>query len=147
MSHPPSWFSALSFSTPIEFKTLRNNRFQIPASSGVYVFTNYDFDLEKNTGVLYVGKANDLRKRLNAYLLDPSLMPLFARPDSRYPNGRFNTSLRHPGKANLLTELQQRWDWPSTGIFLRWTLSNQAKQLESDLIHYLEPAFNTSENE
>ena len=140
MMSTPSWFEALSWSPAVAVEQLRQDRSGIPASSGVYVFTNYLGALQRNTGVLYVGKAKSLAKRLGSYLADPAELQVFS---SRTP-GRISTSLRHAGKVQLLVEMQQKSrDGRPCGMWLRWTLSASPVALESQLIQYLQPAYNS----
>ncbi len=137
----PAWFSGISWSAPVALELLRANRNLLPNASGVYVFTNYDSALQNNTGVLYVGKATSLFSRVQSYLADPSEMLLMS---ARSGGTRVNTSLKHAGKAQLLVKIQQksRGLGPS-GIWVRWTQIASPASLETDLIGYLRPAFNT----
>jgi len=120
---------------------LRSQRQRLPNLSGVYCFTNYNTALERNTGVLYVGKAGTLYTRVQSYLVDPAkLMVMSARSGGQ----RVTSSLRHAGKAQLLTQIQQKSRGPGpSGIFVRWTVTASPKVLENLLIGYLRPAFNT----
>jgi hypothetical protein len=123
---------------------LRVARHLIPRASGVYVFTNYDSPLAQNTGVLYVGKATTLATRLPSYLVDPQTMMLMS---SRSGTPRLNTSLKHAGKVHLLVKLQQRSrNGANSGIWIRWTQVASPHVLETLLIGYLHPAFNTHGN-
>lgn len=139
----PTWFKDLSWSEPVKVETLRADRTLIPKESGVYVFTNYSGPLERNTGVLYVGKAKTLNSRLASYLADPREMLLLSQKSGE---ARVSSSLRHAGKAQLLVEIQQRYHVPGnadSGIFVRWVTRSEPKSLEDRLIEYLQPAFNT----
>jgi hypothetical protein len=109
---------------------------------GVYAFTSYSNPLDKNFGVLYVGKATNLFDRVQAYLSDPTSLPINA-PRSLTP--RLNTSLRHVGKVGLLVEIQQKYRDPTastTFIWVRWTIKVNPEPLERDLIQYLQPKHN-----
>ncbi len=140
----PAWFSSIQWSTPVTVEALRIARHQIPRAPGVYVFTNYDGPLAQNTGVLYVGKASTLATRLPGYLVDPQTMMLMS---SRSGTPRLNTSLKHAGKVHLLVKLQQRSrNGASSGIWIRWAQAPSPHILETLLIGYLHPAFNTHGN-
>ncbi|MFT3734769.1 MAG: type VI secretion system baseplate subunit TssG [Rhodocyclaceae bacterium] len=138
----PAWFTGLRWSDPEKIEDLRKNRGLLPRKSGVYVFTNYSFALEKNTGVLYVGKATSLYERVQSYLADPTDVQIFSR---RYGGTRVSSTLKHPGKAQLLMEVAQRMNMGCVpcGIWVRWLVKTAPAVLEDDLIKYLQPAFNT----
>ena len=137
--HIDQWFSNLVWSPPIPIESLRSNRSVLPRLSGVYVFTNYAGRLEKNTGVLYVGKAGNLFTRVPAYLVDPSTMPVISAR-----TGKLSSSLRHAGKNGILTELQARSRGTApSGIYVRWSTTLDPQTTETLLIGYLRPAFNT----
>ena len=137
----PSWLSAISWSTPMTLEALRANRAAIPHRSGVYVFTNYSTPLVLGTGVLYVGKATSLNKRVQSYLVDPATMYVMSQ---RSGGQRLNSSLRHPGKVLLLVEIQQKSRGAGlTGIWIRWAQAAAPVIVEQQLIHYFQPAFNT----
>jgi len=137
----PDWFPSISWSTPLAIETLRSERQHLPHLSGVYAFTNYAGPLEKNTGVLYVGKATSLYERVQSYLVDPAQMQVLS---SRSGGQRVTSSLRHAGKAQLLVELQQKSRGPGpSGIWVRWSATASPAVLEDLLIAYLRPAFNT----
>jgi excinuclease UvrABC nuclease subunit len=139
----PGWFSTIIWSEPIRIDELRISRDILPHAPGVYTFTNYKGTLEKNTGVLYVGKATSLNKRIQSYLVDPRKM-LILSPRSN--ERRVSSSLRHTGKAMLLVEIQQRFrelGHCDYGIWVRWTQCAAPGTLENQLITYLQPAFNT----
>lgn len=141
--HLPDWFTALSWSTPIRIEDLRASRTSIPKQSGVYVFTKYDGPLIRNTGVLYVGKAKSLHSRVQSYLADPANVRVLSR---RATQPRVSSTLAHPGKVQLLAEVQQhmRGASPGTsGIWVRWHTVASPEVLEDLLIKALQPAFNT----
>lgn len=138
----PAWFRDLGWSEPVRIEALRTNRALIPNEPGVYVFTKYAGPLEKNTGVLYVGKADALNTRLPSYLADPREVPLFSQ---KYGAPRLSSTLRHPGKSLLLMEIQQhtRVAGAESGVWVRWVRQGDPLALEGRLIDYLQPAFNT----
>jgi hypothetical protein len=125
-----------------QWDTLREQRDLIPQKSGVYIFSRTPGDITDNAlGVLYVGKADNLRSRLPAYLADPRTTPLMS---SKRP-GEASSALKHPGKAQLMVQLQQ--DLASGGeshIWVRWIETDQPKALEDKLIRAYQPAFNTA---
>jgi hypothetical protein len=140
---PPQWFTSLAWSAPSKLEQLREDRTPIPKSSGVYVFTNYAGQLQKNTGVLYVGKAKTLHTRLQSYLADPSEVLIMS---PRSGGQRLSSSLRHAGKVQLLVEVQQRYralGHTDSGVWIRWHICGEPAPLEGQLISYLQPAFNT----
>lgn len=139
----PAWFSALVWSPEHKIEDLRDDRTLIPKESGVYVFTNYASVLEKNTGVLYVGKAGSLHSRVQSYLADPNEILVLSR---RSGGTRVSSTLRHPGKVQLLMAVQQRMralGHGGSGIWVRWVKEAAPAVLEEQLIKYLQPAFNT----
>jgi hypothetical protein len=140
----PDWFTALAWSAPKRIEDLRDDRTVIPKNSGVYVFTNYPGRLEKNTGVLYVGKAKSLHSRIQSYLADPGEMLVLSK---RSGGQKISSSLRHAGKVQILMEVQQRMralGHTKTGIWVRWHVVASPAVIEDQLIKYLYPAFNTT---
>ena len=136
----PEWFGQIAWSDPVSVENLRANRQWLPRQSGVYAFTNYSNALEKNTGVLYVGKARSLLARVQSYLVDPNKVLLTSR---RNPSA-ISSSLRHAGKAQLLVQIQQRArDAAPCGVWVRWSVCTEPAPLEELLLAYLKPAFNT----
>ena len=141
---PPPWFSSVSWSKPAPIEDLRRDRTRLPASSGVYCFTTFDWELEKNFGVLYVGKAKSLHKRVQSYLTDPEKLLVLSK---RSGTMRLSTSLRHTGKNLLLMEIQQKYraeGITKTFIWVRWHQCPSPHTLESQLIEYLQPKYNTN---
>lgn len=137
----PAWFTSIHWSEAVSLETLRVSRNFLPRFSGVYVFTNYSDTLARNTGVLYVGKATSLHARVQSYLVDPSEMLVLS---ARSGTERINTSLRHAGKTQLLVKIQQRSRGSGpVGIWVRWFVTSNPKLLETQLISYLRPAYNT----
>ncbi len=137
----PAWLTAINWSTPTTIEVLRRNRSLLPHASGVYVFTNFDGALERNLGVLYVGKARSLNSRVQSYLVDPAVMTVMS---PRAGSNRVNTSLRHAGKALLLVEIQQKCrDGAPSNMWVRWASAAGPAVLERQLIDYFQPAFNT----
>jgi len=56
----------------------------------------------------------------------------------------FSSSLRHAGKVQLLVEMQQKSRGAGrSGIWVRWSPTASAANVEQLLISYLRPAFNT----
>lgn len=142
MNKPP-WFSAVSWSTPVPIEELRFDRKRLPRTSGVYAFTNFSGALEKNSGVLYVGKAKSLFKRMQSYLVNPETLVVMSQ---RGGGARLSTSLRHIGKNLLLIEIQQKYraeGLTKSFIWVRWHECASPYTLESQLIQYLRPAFNS----
>lgn len=136
----PAWFSSIAWSAPVSLEALRSNRGQLPNLSGVYVFTNYPEALEPNTGVLYVGKATSLFRRVQSYLPDPSETKVASRTNPQ----RVSSTLKHAGKAQLLVEIQQKSrSMAASGIFVRWWVTASPKVTEDLLLSYLRPAYNT----
>ena len=136
------FLSAISWSPPVPIETLRVERSRLPQVGGVYVFTSYQSTVEKNFGVLYVGKATNLAKRVLTYLTDPSAINIFS---PRGESLRLNTSLKHVGKVHLLVEIQQKYrnpDAKTTFIWVRWVIDPNPSELERKLIEYLQPKFN-----
>ena len=135
----PDWFSSIAWSDPVRVEALRSSRQLLPNRSGVYVFTNYGGPLEKNTGVLYVGRAGSLFTRVQSYLVDPGEMKIMSSRGSGV-----SSSLKHAGKAQLLVEIQQRARGPGPlGIWVRWSATAAHEVLEKLLLSYLKPAYNT----
>jgi hypothetical protein len=127
--------------TARKWDTLRSERELIPNGSGVYIFSRTPGDLSSGKGVLYIGKADNLRSRLPAYLADPREMPLMS---SKRP-GEASSTISHAGKAQLMTQIQQ--DLRASGeshVWVRWIETAKPEQLESELINKLQPAFNTT---
>ena len=139
----PAWFSTVNWSEPVPIEDLRRDRTRIPPASGVYCFTTFDWTLEKNFGVLYVGKAKSLHKRIQSYLVDPAKLLILSQ---RSGTMRLSTSLRHTGKNLLLMEIQQKYraeGLTKTFIWVRWHECASPHTLESQLIRYLQPKYNT----
>lgn len=67
----PKRFTDITWSSPGPIEQLRLQRNRLPETSGDYCFRNYSEVLDKNFGVLYVGKAKHLRTRVPSYLVDP----------------------------------------------------------------------------
>lgn len=133
----------MPWNAPVTIEEIRADRGLLPTCPGLYVFTNYAGILTKNTGVLYIGKAKSLRTRVSSYLTDPTNILLFS---PRKKDQKLSRSLRHTGKTLLLTEIQQRSRFATSGIWLRWMKHDIPAELEGILIEYFEPAFNTSLN-
>lgn len=143
MTPSPPWFDALAWSPAVPVEDLRVQRQRIPPGPGVYAFTNFNWAMEKNFGVLYIGRAKSLHKRLQSYLADPANLKLMS---DRSGTLRLNSSLRHAGKNALLVKIQQNYrdDRPSqTHMWVRWHECAAPETLEDQLIKYLQPAFNT----
>lgn len=133
----------LKWKGPYRIEYIRENRHMIDQGSGVYVFTLSDLPLADGRGVLYIGKAGNLASRVPSYLADPEKV-LIHSPRKR--DGSLNRSLRHPGKVLLLVEVQQKMRHGGlTGIWVRWALTPDAKRVETELIKYFNPAYNTLE--
>lgn len=143
MQNPP-WFDLISWSPAVPVEDLRLERQRLPRGPGVYAFTNFDWAMEKNFGVLYIGKATvSLYTRVQSYLADPAKLMVMSK---RSGTLRLNTSLRHAGKNALLVKIQQNYrdDRPSqTHMWVRWHECAAPETLEDQLIKYLQPAFNT----
>ena len=133
----------LKWSVPYQIEDIRDDRKLLPNCSGVYVFTSYRGPVERNTGVLYIGKAKSLRKRLSKYLSSPFKILLLS-PKKR--DKKLSRSLRHTGKNLLLMEIQQKSRYGQSGMWLRWAEKSNPSVLEKALIIYYEPSFNTSLN-
>ena len=134
--------STISWSPVVPVEVLRQERSRLPHTAGVYVFTNYASGLEKNFGVLYVGKSKNLAKRVPSYLVDPGEISIFSL---RSAIPKLNSSLRHVGKVKLLVEIQQKYRDAKVGtsfIWVRWAIAANPATLEKKLIEYLQPAFN-----
>lgn len=134
--------NSLKWSKPYLVEDIRENRKIIPTSSGVYIFTLFSEEISRNTGILYIGKAKSLRKRLASYLVSPSKMLILS---SKRKN-KISSSLRHSGKNLLLMEIQQKSRYGSSGVWLRWFECTKPEILEKELIIYFKPGFNTSLN-
>ncbi len=140
MQHPP-WFTALFWSQPVPIEVLRTNRDMLPHKSGVYCFTSYPDPLDRDYGVLYIGKAGDLSTRVVSYLSDPEKVMVQSTRSKRSP---WNTSLKHPGKALMLMEVQAKYrdiHDGSTYVWVRWTETVSPLALESELLAYLRPKY------
>ena len=141
MTQPKS-LAAISWSPPIPIEVLRSKRSLLPQAAGVYVFTSYLGPIEKNFGVLYVGKAKNLAQRVPAYLTDPENILIYS---TRSSTPKLNSSLNHVGKVHLLVEIQQKYRESTKGttfVWVRWTLDSNPEILEKSLINYLQPKFN-----
>lgn len=139
--HPP-WFNAIAWTPAIPIEVLRKDRARLPALPGVYVFTSYPGPLDKNFGVLYVGKATNLSSRVQTYLTDPGDISIYSL---RSATPKINTSLNHVGKVRLLVEIQQKYRDPNSPvsfIWVRWVIQNQPEALEKQVIQYLQPKHN-----
>ena len=142
------WFSAITWSTPYAVETLRRggvHRDLVPKAPGVYAFTLFDgpISLGMKLGVLYIGKATNLRQRMKAYMVDPATLSVTGR------SGQLSTSLKHAGKVGVLVQIQQRSRGTApSGIFYRWAVTHdeaQARRLELLLLDYLRPGLNTAD--
>lgn len=138
-SEPPP----LAWSAAHSVEALRETRNILPLGPGVYLFSTYSTAVERDTGVLYIGKARSLRKRLSSYLVDPEALHLFSL---RSGEQRMSRSLLHAGKNLLLMEIQQRARSGSPGLWVRWVVDPHPGVLERLLIDHYRPAFNTSLN-
>ncbi len=87
----PSSIDSIEWSQPLTVEVVRADYSVIPNESGVYVFTTRDTAIRADTGVLYVGKAAQLRRRLRAYLKSPFDILLLS-PTKR--DGALSRSLR-----------------------------------------------------
>jgi hypothetical protein len=122
MSALPKWFEQLQWSKTWSVAALANNRDNIPAQPGCYVFTDDAGGLRPDH-VLYVGKAKALRTRLGGYLAD-------------YRNTR---PTRHKGRAFIF---EQRATATDHSIFVRWVLyGGNPAELESNLCEFLWPHY------
>lgn len=143
MTHP-QWFSAIDWSNPTPIEVVRLNRNLLPSKPGVYCFTSYPTAVEKDFGVLYVGKATiSLRTRVPAYLKDPERMKI---GPTRSTRSEWNTALNHAGAALLLIEIQAKYRPEGVGktfVWLRWAQVDDPTPLEDQLIQYLKPKFNS----
>ncbi len=147
-SPDPQWFTALSWSTPLAVESLWRggaNRNVAPASAGVYAFTLFDgpITVAMKLGVLYIGKAGNLRTRTKSYLVDPARLSTVGR------TGQTNTSLNHAGKVGVLVAIQQRSRGTApSGIFLRWAAlpdEAAARRTELLLLDLFQPGLNTQD--
>ena len=147
-STDPAWFAALTWSTPLAIESLWRggaNRHAAPASAGVYAFTLFDapITLAMKLGVLYIGKAGNLRTRTKSYLVDPARLSTVGR------TGKTNTSLNHAGKVGVLVAVQQRSRGTApSGIFFRWAQlpsEAEARRNELLLLDYFQPGLNTQD--
>src|ERR1700674_3924672 len=128
---------------------------KVPASPGVYVFTEYATPLVPNPilpaetdpeyeaainrlrvmhCVLYVGKAPTLSTRLPGYRFTPYL-EIIRRPIGTPPRHQAN---RHKGRA--LLHAQQFFEGP---LHLRWAETPSPHVAEATLIRELRPVLNT----
>ena len=144
----PAWFAALAWSTPLAVETLWRggaNRHAAPDAPGVYAFMLFDgpITLAMKLGVLYIGKAGNLRTRTKSYLVDPARLSTVGR------TGKTNTSLNHAGKVGVLVAVQQRSRGTApSGIFLRWSVlasEADARRNELLLLDYFQPGLNTQD--
>ena len=137
----PKWFTDIAWSSPVPIEQLRLERKRLPETSGVYCFTSYSEVLDKNFGVLYVGKAKNLRTRVPSYLVDPEKLLLQSTRSKKSP---FNTSLKHAGKVLMLMEVQAKYRQigdARTYIWVRWTECASPHVLEAALLKYLSPKY------
>ena len=136
-------FKKLNWNISYQIEDIQNNKNILPDASGVYVFTTYQQELKVDNGVLYIGKAKSLRKRLSTYLSSPFKMLLFS---PKKQGKKLSSSLRHSGKNLLLMEIQQKSRNGRSGIWLRWVENSKPEAIEKELIKYYQPSFNTSLN-
>ncbi|HEX7639094.1 MAG TPA: hypothetical protein VF457_11915 [Burkholderiaceae bacterium] len=141
-------FPEIRWTDPVPVEDLRRDRSPVPRQQGLYVFTNHTGPLEPGRGVLYVGKtegdAQGLWSRLRGYVKDPESVPVNSSKDRTKPGSQ----VRHAGKVNLLTEIQQKYRNGNTSshVFVRWFVCPAPGDREKALIRHLRPAFNTHFN-
>ncbi|MBN1696471.1 MAG: hypothetical protein JW881_03050 [Spirochaetales bacterium] len=149
-------YNQLKWIGPYRLSTIDFKKINIPAGSGVYVFTEYPDPLKPNPrlpsetdpnyvkaidkmritpSVVYVGKAKDLHTRLPGYKFRPYLE--IKRHGGRPP--KHKTS-RHKGRALLHAS-----QYFNGTLFLRWAYLPLCSILskETQLIKELRPALNT----
>lgn len=140
MSHP-TWFTDIPWSSVIPIELLRERRGLIPSRPGVYCFTSFSWDLERNFGVLYVGRSKNLRARLPVYLRDPAKVMV---QSTRSRRSAWNTALAHSGAALMLMEVQAKYRPEAggrTAIWVRWAETDDYVLTEDRLIEYLQPKY------
>ena len=140
MAHP-TWFTDIAWSSTVPIELLRTHRTLIPSKPGVYCFTSYPTALERNLGVLYVGKSKKLRGRLPVYLRDPARVMI---QSTRSRRSAWNTALTHSGAALMLMEVQAKYrpeGGSRTAIWARWHECENYTETEDRLIEYLQPKY------
>ena len=144
--HTHTWIGTLHWSDPLLVEVVSADRSLIPDVPGVYLFSTRNTPVCADLGILYVGKAKRLRRRLSGYLKSPfDILLLSPRKKDR----SLSHSLRHTGKNLLLMKIQQQMrNAPSgpSGVWVRWCVCEEPEIMEGRLIAALEPAFNTSLN-
>ena len=111
----------------------------MPTGPGVYVFTKDTRDgIEPGPWILYVGKSRTLRSRISQYLADPGVVTIGSR---KHP-GRFNTSLKHAGKTQIMIEAMHGG---GRHVWVRWAECRRPERVEGALIAYLDPGYNSRE--
>lgn len=128
MNAQPS-LPSVSWTTPVALEILRENRQRLPNTPGVYVFTNFAGPLVQGPGILYIGKATNLAKRVSTYLADPANTRIWSQTGNR-----LSTSIKHAGKVLLLTKIQQksRGGFPP-GIWVRWITTGSVNDADVDV--------------
>jgi hypothetical protein len=140
MPHP-AWFTDIAWSSTVPIELLRSHRSIIPSRPGVYCFTSYQTALEKNFGVLYVGRSKNLRGRIPVYLRDPERVMV---QSTRSRRSTWNTALAHSGAALMLMEVQAKYRpeaGGATAIWVRWYECEDHFEVEGQLIDYLQPKY------
>jgi len=147
----------LEWSVPVKVVELEKS--DLPASSGVYVFTDHDAALVPNPprlpenhpkaesrnaerrstpGVLYVGKAKNLRSRVFGYKFRPYLS-IKRRPKGTPPR---HVADRHRGRALLHAQQYFGFEGLEPPLYVRWASVSKPGEVEDELIMELLPYLN-----
>jgi|GEM_PF-6683370 len=147
MPQPPDFLRRMRWEGPVSVEYLRSHLASVPKRSGLYVFTNHTWSLMPGQGILYVGKSDrdpgGLQRRLSGYVADPASVKVLSSKDPATP--MWSGTLQHAGKAQLLTEIQQKYRNGNTSshVYVRWHRDATPSAREPALVRYLRPAFNT----
>ena len=128
MAIEPRWYTQISWSDPITLERLRLSGESISEQPGVYLF-HVDKIKPSPGRVRYVGEAKNLKKRLRAYAIDYMIA-------KNYDN--------HRGRLFIFSAHRS---YPYR-LYVRWAVyGGHRNELEASLIHYLQPWYNTRDEE
>ena len=124
----PRWYRQLRWSEPVTLNSLRIDDGAVPTEPGLYAFNIGRASLVPGR-VRYIGEAGNLRKRLRSYTINYWT----AKNIDRHKGRLF---LFHADAANPYK------------LYVRWVIyGGHRNELEASLIAYLQPSYNTRDEE